>query len=244
MFGTLREPTPPSGDRIGSTLAAARERRGLPIEQAARDTRIRVSRLKEIESDDLSQFVHPSYARMFLIDYAKYLGVPFSEIRDLLPDRGECGAEGYQYLQNIPERKENPARPNHRREGPRRRLTPVVITVVVIGIGSFVGLQAWSFANKLDRLNLSKTTEVGVDQAEPIAEPEAAKPAEAPAAPAQAGNTAPAVAQPEAAAPSNSDSVMLQPPVGEPASDPSLSSVHLAQPAQEEPASDSNSLLR
>ena len=83
---------------LGAQFAAAREKRGLSLEKASSETRIRVQRLREIERDDFSHFSHPSYARMFAIDYAKYLGIPISRVRRLLPDAGECGAEGYQYL--------------------------------------------------------------------------------------------------------------------------------------------------
>ena len=58
---------------LGAQFAAAREKRGLSIEKVSSETHIRVQRLREIERDDYSQFSHPSYARMYAIDYAKYL---------------------------------------------------------------------------------------------------------------------------------------------------------------------------
>ncbi len=76
-----------SGESLGSRLAAARKAKDLPIEKAAHDTRIRVQRLREIEHDDFSQFSHPSYARMFLTDYARYLGMDVDAIKHLLPPR-------------------------------------------------------------------------------------------------------------------------------------------------------------
>lgn len=83
---------------IGARLGKARAAAGISLEQAAKATRIRVLRLKEIESDDFSGFAHPTYARLFLIDYANYLGVPEEEIRPMLPDTLAAGAEGFQYL--------------------------------------------------------------------------------------------------------------------------------------------------
>ena len=70
---------------IGARLAARRQKAGIPIEKAAKDTRIPVSRLRAIETDDFSSFAHPTYARLFLTDYANYLGVPLEDIRDYLP---------------------------------------------------------------------------------------------------------------------------------------------------------------
>ena len=112
---------------LGTQFATARERRGLSIEQASSETRIRVQRLREIEHDDYSQFSHPSYARMYAIDYAKYLGIPISRVRRLLPEAGECGAGGYQYLQETPC---DYMRTNVR-SFRRKRLVPKLVTAVL-----------------------------------------------------------------------------------------------------------------
>ena len=39
---------------------------------------------------------------MYAIDYAKYLGIPISRGRRLLPEAGERGTGGYQYLRETP----------------------------------------------------------------------------------------------------------------------------------------------
>jgi cytoskeletal protein RodZ len=83
---------------IGALLAAEREKRGIPVERAAKETRMRPQRIRDMESDDLSHFTNPSYARMFIIAYAKYLGIPMRTINEHLPDRGESATEGYQYI--------------------------------------------------------------------------------------------------------------------------------------------------
>ncbi|HRJ71695.1 MAG TPA: helix-turn-helix domain-containing protein [Terrimicrobiaceae bacterium] len=142
-----------TGTSLGALLAAARERRGLPLEQAAHDTRIRVQRLRDIESDDLSQFSHPSYARMFIVDYARYLGVSPGEIRDLLPESGACGTEGYQYLQETPVDAKQFA---VRRVRPRRSLVPafaVLAAFLALGLG---GLKVWKTMRDIDRLGLDR----------------------------------------------------------------------------------------
>lgn len=147
-----------AGSSLGALLLAAREERGVPLEQAARDTRIRAQRLCEIESDDLSHFSHPSYARLFLVDYAKYLGISLQEIRPYLPDFGQCGAEGYQYLQEIP----GPPTASRiaRRLQPRRRLLPVFAGLFVIGVCTVVGIQVWMFMRNVDRIQLGQVAQV------------------------------------------------------------------------------------
>jgi len=138
-----------SGQPLGALLGAARAAQEIPLEKAARDTRIRVQRLKEIESDDLSHFTHPSYARLYLADYAKYLGIPFSEIRSQLPDAGQCGTEGYQYLQDIPE---GVAAHVARRLRPRRRLMPIFAATALIIFLGLGGIQLWITLRNINRL--------------------------------------------------------------------------------------------
>ncbi len=83
---------------IGARLAARRQKVGIPIEKAAKETRIPVARLRAIECDDFSSFSHPTYARLFLTDYANYLGVPIEDIREYLPGVTGLGSANYNYL--------------------------------------------------------------------------------------------------------------------------------------------------
>ncbi len=134
---------------------AAREARGLPLEKAAHETRIHIQRLRQIENDDHSHFTHPSYARMFLIDYARYLGVPVSDIRDMLPAPGAAGSEGYQYLQESDERVVyRPIRPAR-----QRRLIPALIGAAVVVACLVGGFQLMVTMRKLDRIDLGKLTQ-------------------------------------------------------------------------------------
>lgn len=140
---------------LGTILSKARQSRGLPLEQVAHETRIRVQRLKEIEADDLSQFSHPSYARMYLTDYARYLGVNVEEIRAYLPDWGECGTEGYQYLQETPVDSVKAIR--RLRSRPRLRTIAVVAaSVILVSLGSF---KIFKTMRDIDRLNLSRVAQ-------------------------------------------------------------------------------------
>ncbi len=91
---------PQDGDMfVGARLAARRVKAGIPVEKVAKDLRMSLDRLRAIETDDLSGFAHPTYARLFLIDYANYLRVPVEEIRDYLPGTQVFGNADNKYLE-------------------------------------------------------------------------------------------------------------------------------------------------
>lgn len=138
---------------LGAQFAAVRQKRGLTVEKVSSETHIRVQRLREIERDDFSRFAHPSYARMYAMDYAKYLGIPISRIRRLLPDAGECGTEGYQYLQETPcDYMSMTVRPFRR----RRRLGRKLATSAVLVVLSLGGFKLWTTIRDIERLGLSR----------------------------------------------------------------------------------------
>jgi cytoskeletal protein RodZ len=138
---------------LGAQFAAVRQKRGLTVEKVSSETHIRVQRLREIERDDFSRFAHPSYARMYAMDYAKYLGIPISRIRRLLPDAGECGTEGYQYLQETPcDYMSTTVRPFRR----RRRLVRKLATTAVLIVLSLGGFKLWTTIRDIERLGLSR----------------------------------------------------------------------------------------
>jgi len=138
---------------LGAQFATVRQKRGLTLEKVASETHIRVQRLREIERDDLSRFAHPSYARMFAMDYAKYLGIPISRIRRSLPDAGECGTEGYQYLQ---EAACDYIRTNVRPFRRRKRLTRRVVAAALLFLLGFGGLKVWTTIRDIERLGLHR----------------------------------------------------------------------------------------
>ena len=90
---------PESDFFIGARLSARRQKLGIQLEKAAKDIRVSVSRLSQIEADDFSSFAHPTYARLFLVDYANYLRVPLEEIRDYLPGSKKLGTTDNRYLE-------------------------------------------------------------------------------------------------------------------------------------------------
>jgi cytoskeletal protein RodZ len=66
--------------RAGQKLKEQRLTKGLTIEQASKDTRIRASYLSAIEKGEYPKLPASTYIQGFLRNYAKYLGLPEQEI--------------------------------------------------------------------------------------------------------------------------------------------------------------------
>lgn len=132
---------------LGALLSDLREQLGISVEEASRDTRIRADFLRDMEANQLYRFSHPSYARLFLRDYAKYLGMPAEQLRDLLPETGQCVSDGYSYLSSM---EQDTAKPGASRSGQRNAgasagsgatVLFAVAFCVLLGLGGF---QIWS----------------------------------------------------------------------------------------------------
>src|ERR1700761_602014 len=75
---------------VGKQMQEARLAKGWTPELAARETKIKVDRLRDLEADDYSHFTSPAYARGFVRTYARFLGLDeYAILRQLdnkLPD--------------------------------------------------------------------------------------------------------------------------------------------------------------
>jgi len=121
---------------LGKKFQEARLARGLTLDQAARMTKIRPSRLAEIEADDFSNFPSLAYAKGFLLIYGKFLDVDVSEFMEAFENSAHMTVDGYSYLQDNPQPK--PVRTPVARRSPssnRTSLMPFVIGVVIIVLG-------------------------------------------------------------------------------------------------------------
>ncbi len=170
----------PEGDFfIGARLAARRQKLGIPLEKAAKDIRVSTSRLSQIEADDFSTFPHPTYARLFLVDYANYLRIPIDEIREYLPGSKKLGTTENNYLDVLL------ARQTFLHGDQFKSLRRLVFGVgagllVLILIGS--GIYFWKTWKKLERVQPGATPPAAL----PIASPKPAATARPLAAPASA----------------------------------------------------------
>ena len=66
--------------RLGETLRAQREKKGITLEQAASDTRIREKFLKALEDSDYQTLPGTVYTKGFLRNYAEYLELDAEEL--------------------------------------------------------------------------------------------------------------------------------------------------------------------
>src|SRR5919205_3275010 len=87
---------------LGKKFQDARLARGLTLDEAARLTKIRPSRLAEIEADDFSQFPSLAYAKGFLLIYGKFLDVDVSSYLEAFETSEHVTVDGYSYLQDNP----------------------------------------------------------------------------------------------------------------------------------------------
>jgi len=124
-FGNEREIADP-GPSLPDRLAAARERKGVDLVRAERDTKIRVRYLSALERGDYRDLPGAVYTKGFLRNYAIYLGLdPEDVLRQWRRERGE---------QTAPEAVIVPPRPL---EEPARplRFSPSVVVAALLTAG-------------------------------------------------------------------------------------------------------------
>ncbi|MFL5779611.1 MAG: helix-turn-helix domain-containing protein [Chloroflexota bacterium] len=130
------------GPNLPERLFAARERKGVDLYRAERDTKIRARYLAALERGDYKELPGAVYTKGFLRNYALYLGLdPDDVLLQWRRERGESREPGPVIV--VP-------RPI---ATPRKSLTfsPVVfiaalLTVLIIAFGAYVGAQLLRFA--------------------------------------------------------------------------------------------------
>jgi cytoskeletal protein RodZ len=65
---------------VGEILQTARERKGVDLARAERETKIRARHLVALESGDLADLPAQVYAKGFLRNYSTYLGLDADEV--------------------------------------------------------------------------------------------------------------------------------------------------------------------
>jgi cytoskeletal protein RodZ len=154
---------------LGKQFQEARMARGLTLDEAARMTKIRPTRLAEIEADDFSRFPSLAYAKGFLLIYGKFLDVDVTPYLEMFETPAQVTVDGYSYLQEEPApapRRERAPRMHRPRTG-RSSSWPFVIAIGAIIIGFFLMRL---FLN-IQRLAPRKEERIGVAEASPVQPP-------------------------------------------------------------------------
>ena len=199
---------------LGKKFQDARLARGLTLDEAARLTKIRPSRLAEIEADDFSQFPSLAYAKGFLLIYGKFLDVDVTPYLEVFETSREVTVDGYSYLQDQPAPKPRRVRTTRapvvrrqRTSGDRRSPFPILIAVGVIVVGFILMRLIMNIQriapHQMVGVPQPATAQSPAPQAAPTQAPAASVAPVAPA-PSRAPSTPPAAvaeAQPKKAAP-------------------------------------------
>ncbi len=124
--------------RLGDSLRAQRERKGITLEQAADDTRIREKFLKALEEGDYQSLPGAVYTKGFLRNYAEYLDLDIEELVALYQAERGGAPEAPRTFE--------PIRPIERRSF---IFTPAVLVpaTVLAGVALFVGYLYYQFTS-------------------------------------------------------------------------------------------------
>ena len=74
---------------VGAALRRAREIRGITLDEAARDTKLRPEQLEALEGESFEELGDPVYARAMLRTYAQYLGLKPDRVLSVYAKHGE-----------------------------------------------------------------------------------------------------------------------------------------------------------
>lgn len=121
---------------LGEKLKQARLARKITLEEASRITKIRPSRIQDIEEEDFSSFSSLAYAKGFLLIYGKYLEVDVTPYLDAFETSDRVTVDGYSYLQDS-----GPTAPPpivRRQPTKRPTLVPFLIAVGVLVFGLYL----------------------------------------------------------------------------------------------------------
>lgn len=157
---------------IGQHLKAERVARDLTLQDVAHKTRIPVTRLQNLEEDNLAAFGSVSYARNFLKEYGRFLNVDVTGTVESLPPPVLGGTANYRYLtENLgpwvePEKKSAPLRFSRKARKRSPVSTFVTLSALFIVMASLLGLWVQKLVAK------GSTNTVAESAAKPAEQPD------------------------------------------------------------------------
>lgn len=133
---------PEPSERLGAMLLAARERKGVDLYRAERDTKIRAKFLEALENSDFKALPGAVYTKGFLRNYALYLGLDPELV--LAQWRTEVGESRRNEPTTIAPRPLEAPRGGFTFS--RGLLVAAVLTIAVLAFAGYIGLQLFRFS--------------------------------------------------------------------------------------------------
>jgi len=128
---------------VGETLYVARDRKGVDLQRAERDTKIRARHLAALEDDDFAALPGTVYVRGFLRNYAIYLGLDPDEI--VAKWQGEQSTAQRAPRESIVAPPRPIAEPKGHLRFTRTILALAVLTCLVLAFAGYVGVQLFRY---------------------------------------------------------------------------------------------------
>ncbi|MFN8622630.1 MAG: DUF4115 domain-containing protein [Chloroflexota bacterium] len=129
---------------VGELLQAARERKGVDLYRAERDTKIRARHLAALESGEYSELPGAVYTKGFLRNYALYLGLDPEDILERWRDEQDFGRRGEPMSVTPPP--QPLAEPHRGLTFSPGLLIAIAIAVVALLFVGYIGLQLVRFS--------------------------------------------------------------------------------------------------
>jgi len=130
---------------VGEILQDARERKGVDLHRAERDTKIRAKHLAALENGDYTELPGTVYARGFLRNYATYLGLDAEEV--LADWRMEQEAVAPLVHEPIAMPPQPMVEPRGHLRFTRRVFTVALLVVIIVVFVGYVGFQLVRFTH-------------------------------------------------------------------------------------------------
>jgi cytoskeletal protein RodZ len=141
-FETQRAPD------VGEILQTARERKGVDLARAERETKIRARHLMALESGDVSALPAPVYAKGFLRNYSTYLGLDADEMVSRW--RKEIDQPRSADTPSVKPPPQPITTPSHGFKLTTGLVVAIVLAAIVLTFVGYVGLQLVRFTQNPD----------------------------------------------------------------------------------------------
>ncbi|HEX4085985.1 MAG TPA: helix-turn-helix domain-containing protein [Chthoniobacteraceae bacterium] len=212
---------------VGKRLQQARIAKQLSVEEAARVTRIRPDKLIDLEEDNYSNFPSMSYAKGFLLLYARFLGVDVRDFAESLHTPNPVSTDDYEYLNAAADAPPPPPtrRPYHFRPQRQHSILPIIVFCVLagavaLGVYLVVTVQRLGPLDQISDKNASPSATPAISTLPPARPAASAMPVSTPALRGTPPVIATGAARPAPPAPAATPAAAPAPTAAAPASTP------------------------